>query len=482
MVRRNSLRLGVVAASALALTLVGSTAALAQPTNDDFASATVITSLPFTTAQDTSEATSDPSDPVECYNNGSVWYAYTASADTTIDANTFGSNYDTVLSAWTGSQGSLTLLACNDDAGSLQSRISFAASAGTTYYFMVSFCCGHGGTGGGSLQLSVSALVPPGNDSFANATVVGALPFADTQNLAVASVEAGEPQPSCFGTSRTVWYSVTPTTTQSLSASVDQYGAGVAVYTGTSLANLSPVGCTNYYYYPATFRAQAGTTYFIQVGETSSGAANSTTFRLRTAPDPVASFYYYPDDPSAFDTVQLIDASQDPANVGISARLWEFGDGGTSTQQNPTHRFTADGDYTVRLTVTTTDGRTASTSQVVGVRTHDVAIIRLGVPQSARVGQTIAIDVYVRNTRYPETVRVELDKGVPGGFTGVGVLTLSVPVKMGGQSTRFLFSYTVTSDDRALGKITFRATATIVNQPDALPADNQLLSTPIKVM
>jgi hypothetical protein len=42
--------------------------------------------------------------------------------------------------------------------------------------------------------------------------------------------------------------------------------------------------------------------------------------------------------------------------------------------------------------VTTTDGRSASTSQVVQVRTHDVAIAQIAVPKTARVGQTIAVD------------------------------------------------------------------------------------------
>ncbi len=35
---------------------------------------------------------------------------------------------------------------------------------------------------------------------------------------------------------------------------------------------------------------------------------------------------------------------------------WEFGDGGTSTDQNPTHTFTASGEYDVTLTVTDDEG------------------------------------------------------------------------------------------------------------------------------
>src|SRR6266699_2441681 len=55
-----------------------------------------------------------------------------------LEANTFGSGDDTTLSVYTGSRGAFTQIACNDDAGgTLQSRVRFDATAGTTYYFMV---------------------------------------------------------------------------------------------------------------------------------------------------------------------------------------------------------------------------------------------------------------------------------------------------------------------------------------------------------
>ena len=41
---------------------------------------------------------------------------------------------------------------------------------------------------------------------------------------------------------------------------------------------------------------------------------------------------------------------------GIVSWLWNFGDGQTSTQQNPSHQYTQDGVYTVTLTVTEADG------------------------------------------------------------------------------------------------------------------------------
>lgn len=45
-----------------------------------------------------------------------------------------------------------------------------------------------------------------------------------------------------------------------------------------------------------------------------------------------------------------------PAGGTINQWLWEFGDGNTSTQQNPTHEYAVAGNYTVTLTVTDNNG------------------------------------------------------------------------------------------------------------------------------
>ena len=64
----------------------------------------------------------------------------------TID--TLGSSFDTVLAVYTGnSLSGLTERACNDDigGGNLQSRVSFAAAGGTTYWVQASGFSGHSG-------------------------------------------------------------------------------------------------------------------------------------------------------------------------------------------------------------------------------------------------------------------------------------------------------------------------------------------------
>jgi hypothetical protein len=141
--------LGIVA-------LTGSQAQ-AQPPNDDFNNAIVIVGLPFTDSQDTTSATTAPDDP-DCEGNAhTVWYSFTPGTNTSITANTFGSDYDTTLSAYTGTRGSLNQIACNDDFQSLQSRIAFQATAGVTYSLMVG---SFDESPGGALLLTVKELPP----------------------------------------------------------------------------------------------------------------------------------------------------------------------------------------------------------------------------------------------------------------------------------------------------------------------------------
>jgi hypothetical protein len=132
--------------------------------------------------------------------------------------------------------------------------------------------------------------------------------------------------------------------------------------------------------------------------------------------------------------------------------------------------------------VKTTDGRTASISQNVEVKTHDVTIAKVLVPQTAGVGQSRTITVGLTNGKYPETVQVQLLKSVAGGgWQQVGVLTQYVPVRGANRTTTFDFSYTFAPEDAVLGKISFQAIASLQGARDAIPTDNVFISLPTKV-
>jgi hypothetical protein len=133
--------------------------AVAQPANDDFDDAILITEpLPFSDATSTVDATTAPDDPLCAGNGHTVWYRFTPSSDMRVIAHTFGSDYDTTLSVYTGFRGALSQIACNDDFDSLQSRVVFDATAGTTYFLMAG---SFGMSPGGDLQLTVEQAPPP---------------------------------------------------------------------------------------------------------------------------------------------------------------------------------------------------------------------------------------------------------------------------------------------------------------------------------
>jgi Ca2+-binding RTX toxin-like protein len=133
-----------------------SPAAAVPPSNDEIANATQVASLPYSNTVSTVDATRSPTDPYCVGGSHNVWYTFTPENDMRVLANTFGSSFDTTLSVYTGSPGSLTQIACNDDSydyqNYYQSRLSFNASAETTYYFMAG---SYADLSGGSLTIRI---------------------------------------------------------------------------------------------------------------------------------------------------------------------------------------------------------------------------------------------------------------------------------------------------------------------------------------
>ena len=118
--------------------MVLSAAGKAAPSNDDCADAPVIGDGSFAGA--TTGATIDGL--ASCGYSGlspDVWFKYVSTTSGRVFANTFGSDYDTVLSVHTicfgGAEEQLT---CNDNAFGLQSAVGFYAEAGAEYYIRIS--------------------------------------------------------------------------------------------------------------------------------------------------------------------------------------------------------------------------------------------------------------------------------------------------------------------------------------------------------
>lgn len=472
----------VVVAVALCAVAVPGASLAAPPSNDDFANATIVgaADLPYTATVVNTEATTEANEPLQCVApppDKTVWYSFTPSVDMVLRADTSGSDFSSFLEVFRSDGprfGGLNGVQCQF----FGSPAVFSATAGTTYLFQAA---AFPFSSGGNLRFHLEAIPAPANDDFENATVVPSLPYSNPVDTQGADTQPGEPNPSCGAVTGSVWYTFTPAVSGSVSAHAFQGGFStvMAAYTGASLNGLSEVRCRAFGG-ALTIPVIAGTTYYFQAGGLF-GGRGFLQVNIEVTPAPVANFSRNIGDPSSFDTVQFFDNSFDPGEVGIESESWHFGDGATGEGCCPTHRYAADGDYTVTLAVTTFDGRTASTQQHISVKTHDVAITKLSVPQSANAGQTRQLTIGLSNKRYDETVQVQLYKSGPNGFELIGTLQQSVPVRGGGRTTDLKLSYTFTSADAALGKVTFKAVAGLLSARDALPADNEAVALPTKV-
>lgn len=75
------------------------------------------------------------------------------------------------------------------------------------------------------------------------------------------------------------------------------------------------------------------------------------------AEDPVASFQY------EISEENYLEVSFENFSQNAESYSWDFGDGNTSAEENPTHVYAEEGDYTVELTASNADGETHAKSE-----------------------------------------------------------------------------------------------------------------------
>lgn len=119
-----------------------------------------------------------------------------------------------------------------------------------------------------------------------------------------------------------------------------------------------------------TFSTKGNHTVTLRVTDSIGTTATDTTWVDILNKDPVAAFTHSPLDPDTSDDIAFVDTSTDPDGT-IASWSWDFGDGSTSTDNNPTHSYADDGEYIVTLNVTDNDGATNETS-------HPITILNVG--------------------------------------------------------------------------------------------------------
>jgi hypothetical protein len=147
----------LVATTMVVMGLGAAPAAAAPPSNDRESGAIAIGALPFTTSQDTSEATAGG--PRFCASRASVFYSFSTGVTRRVQIDTIGSDYDTVLADYRRtSAGDVRIVACNDDRFGLASGVRFRADPGKRYFVMIGRCCSNVGGGGGELVLTATQV------------------------------------------------------------------------------------------------------------------------------------------------------------------------------------------------------------------------------------------------------------------------------------------------------------------------------------
>lgn len=148
------------------------------------------------------------------------------------------------------------------------------------------------------------------------------------------------------------------------------YNGDPVQFTDTSVPGTAPIttfawnfgdGNSSNLQNPVHTFANAGTFNVTLTVTTAHGTDSQTTpVTILQRQAPTANFTASTTNPSYKEVVQFTDTSL-PGSAPITSWLWNFGDGGTSTQQNPTHAYQNKGSFTVSLTVTSNHGTNTKT-------------------------------------------------------------------------------------------------------------------------
>jgi subtilisin family serine protease len=268
----------------------------AAPANDMFADRIDLSSISTTTAASNIQATAEPGEPDHAEASSpieSVWWSWTAPSHGQVTFSTEGSDFDTTLAAYTGTDiRALTLVAFDDDSGpGSTSVMSFEVLPGQTYVISVD---GYAGSKG-SIALSVSFTANEGrepNDLFASRTPINSPNAVVTGSNIRGYGEVGEPNHAGFSSPiQSVWWSWTAPSTGSATFSTagSSFDTTLAVYTGSRVDSLTLISANDdasatVDTSATTFETMAGQTYAIAVD----GFGNATgSIRLEVQFTPV---------------------------------------------------------------------------------------------------------------------------------------------------------------------------------------------------
>jgi PKD repeat protein len=177
---------------------------------------------------------------------------------------------------------------------------------------------------------------------------------------------------------------------------------------------------------------------------------------------PAADFSYTPENPVIGDTIQFVSESTDE-DGWIASWQWDFGDGSTSTQENPQHKYNVNEKtvFAVKLTVTDNGGQTAGKTKSITINeqenTPPTAAFSFS-PSAPLSGDMVYFNAGSSSDPDGEIVQYQWDfgDGASGsGQTAQHVYNVTV-------TTTFTVVLTVIDDGGARGVVTQPVTVTVI--------------------
>jgi PKD repeat protein len=143
-------------------------------------------------------------------------------------------------------------------------------------------------------------------------------------------------------------------------------------------------------------------------GDVSSDSVTVTV--LDTVPE--ADFTHSPADPVEGDDVDF-DSTVSAYDMPVDIE-WDFGDGATSTEDDPTHSYAAEGDYNVTLTATDADGSVVVVWHVVSVGNNEPFVNLLADPLLGPEGVNVTFNCTVSDGNAPLSFSMDYGDGTFG--------------------------------------------------------------------
>ncbi|HPO13590.1 MAG TPA: proprotein convertase P-domain-containing protein, partial [Candidatus Hydrogenedentes bacterium] len=224
------------------------------PLNDNFADAVAIGGERGSTTGHNFSATGETGETAHGPEIRSVWWVWNAPKKCRVYFDTVGSDFNTVLGAYTGtSPDALTEIAFNDDTDGEQSEVLFLAEAGQSFHILVDGAADGAHTETGNIFLNWQIESMPATDMFADReTIRGMGGVAQASNVG-ASKETGEPNHAGNAGGKSVWWRFDPPVvelggdgnTVTFTTKGSSFNTTLAVYTGSSVNNLTLVASNN---------------------------------------------------------------------------------------------------------------------------------------------------------------------------------------------------------------------------------------------